>query len=235
MNKLQAPAILATFSPLWWKATLLTFLCIILILGLPKFIKLFQNKIYGWSIGIIMLANIIGENIYNYSQGYWNLQQNLPIQLCSISSILCVVIMFNFKQRLAECVYYWGFAGGLQSILTPEFTVGMEGYNFIGYYISHGGLILVVLYMVMHMDFIPRTKSWLHIFGYTQIIAISAVIINYVVGANYLFLAEKPIVKNPFLIGDWPYYIIILELVAMAHFWVLYQPFAKKNKLVTAA
>jgi hypothetical integral membrane protein (TIGR02206 family) len=234
MGKYHPPAIIETFSPLWWEATLVTLLVIALIVLLPKYIKPLQHKMYGLSIGLIMLANTIGENIYNYVNGYWNLQQNLPIHLCSISSILCVVVMFNYKQRLAECVYYWGLAGGIQSLLTPEFTVGMEGFNFIGYYISHGGLILVVMYMIVHLDFKPRSKSWLHIFGYTQLVALSAVIINYLVGSNYLFLAEKPIVKNPLLIGDWPYYIIVLEFVAVLHFWVLYLPFARKNKTVIA-
>jgi uncharacterized membrane protein YwaF len=84
------------------------------------------------------------------------------------------------------------------------------------------------------LDFKPRSKSWLHIFGYTQLVALSAVIINYLVGSNYLFLSEKPIVKNPLLIGDWPYYIIVLEFVAVLHFWVLYLPFARKNKTVIA-
>jgi uncharacterized membrane protein YwaF len=30
--------------------------------------------------------------------------------------------------------------------------------------------------------------------------------------------------------GDWPYYILVLEAVALIHFWILYLPFAKKNK-----
>lgn len=142
---------------------------------------------------------------------------------------LCLIINKGWQS-----VYYWGLAGGIQSLLTPEFTVGMDGFNFTGYYISHGGLILVVLYMIVHLDFKPRSKSWLTIFGYTQIVALSAVIINYLVGSNYLFLAEKPIVKNPLLIGDWPYYIIVLEFVAIIHFWILYLPFARKNKLAIA-
>ena len=32
-------------------------------------------------------------------------------------------------------------------------------------------------------------------------------------------------IENPFLIGDWPYYIIVLEVVAVLHFWVFYLPF----------
>ena len=234
MGKYHPPAIIETFSPLWWQTTLIVFVAIALIVWLPKFIKPLQHKMYHWAIGIIILLNTILENAYNYINGYWNLQQNLPFHLCSISGILCIILMFNFKQRLAECLYYWGLAGGIQSLLTPEFSVGMEGYNFYGYYIAHGGLILVVLYLIVHFDFKPRAKSWLHIFGYTQILAISATIINYIVGSNYMYLSKKPDVNNPLLMGEWPYYILVLEVVALIHFWILYLPFAKKNKLEIA-
>ena len=90
------------------------------------------------------------------------------------------------------------------------------------------------MYLIVHFDFKPRAKSWLHIFGYTQILAISATLINYLVGSNYMYLSKKPDVDNPLLMGDWPYYILVLELVAIIHFWILYLPFAKSNKLARA-
>jgi uncharacterized membrane protein YwaF len=45
-----------------------------------------------------------------------------------------------------------------------------------------------------------------------------------------MYLSAKPEVENPFLIGEWPYYILVLEAVALLHFWVFYLPYAKKNK-----
>ena len=32
-----------------------------------------------------------------------------------------------------------------------------------------------------------------------------------------MYLAEKPMAENPFLIGEWPWYIIILEAVMILH------------------
>jgi hypothetical integral membrane protein (TIGR02206 family) len=139
-------------------------------------------------------------------------------------------LLINYKQWIAELVYYWGLAGGIQSLLTPEFTIGMGGYNFYSYFINHGGLILVVAYMIVHFEFVPRPKSWLWTLGYTQLLAIGVGIVNYFVHANYMYLSKKPQVKNPFLIGEWPYYIIILEAVALLHFFVFYLPFYWSNK-----
>ena len=106
----------------------------------------------------------------------------------------------------------------------------MEGYNFYAYFIDHGGMLLVITYMIVHLNFVPRPKSWLWVLGYTQIVAIGVGIVNYAVGANYMYLSAKPEVSNPFVIGEWPYYILILEAVAFVHFWIFYLPFAKKNK-----
>ena len=106
----------------------------------------------------------------------------------------------------------------------------MDGYNFYAYFIDHGGLLLVVIYMIVHLNFVPRPKSWLWVLGYTQLVAIGISIVNYSVGANYMYLSAKPEVNNPFVIGEWPYYILIFEAVALVHFWVFYLPFAKKNK-----
>ena len=39
-------------------------------------------------------------------------------------------------------------------------------------------------------------------------------------------LCIKPIAKNPFLIGEWPWYIIGIELAALLHFFIVYLPFA---------
>ena len=81
MGKFHPPAIIETFSPLWWKTTLIVLLLIVLIVWLPKYIKPLQHRMYGWAIGIIILINTVLENIYNYINGYWNLQQNLPFHL----------------------------------------------------------------------------------------------------------------------------------------------------------
>ena len=47
---------------------------------------------------------------------------------------------------------------------------------------------------------------------------------NMLLDANYMYLCQKPIVDNPLVIGEWPYYIIFIELIALINFWLLYQP-----------
>ena len=235
MGKIHAQEIIESFSPFWWQCMITVTIVIVVIVRLPLHWKSIKRRNYDYLIACILIINTIAENIYNYQTGFWNLQQSLPVHLCSITNILCIILLFNYKQWIAELVFYWGLAGGIHSLLTPEFTAGMEGYNFYSYFISHGGLILVVAYIIIHYEFIPRPKSWLWTLGYTQIVVIGVWIINYLVNANYMFLSQKPIVNNPFIIGEWPYYIIILEAVALFHFVIFYLPFYlfQKRKLAS--
>jgi hypothetical integral membrane protein (TIGR02206 family) len=235
MGIYQTPVVIDPFSTIWWQCIIAVAASIVLIVSLPFYWKKLQHKNYAIFIAIILLINTIVEQWYNIHNGFWNLQQSIPGHLCSISNILCIFLLFNYKQWLAECIYYWGLLGGIHAILTPELVMGNKGYNFFSYFISHGGLILVVVYMIKHMNFKPRRKSWLWVLGYTQIIALGVGIFNYAVNANYMFLRERPLVNNPLIIGEWPYYIIVFELMAVLHFGLFYLPFAKKNRLVAVS
>ena len=83
----------------------------------------------------------------------------------------------------------------------------------------------------------PRKGSWWRIFLWSQLLLPIIVCINWVLNANYMYLWIKPIAKNPFLFGEWPWYILGIELVALLHFFIVYLPFAylyngvKINKL----
>jgi len=39
-------------------------------------------------------------------------------------------------------------------------------------------------------------------------------------------------VNNPFIIGEWPWYILILEAVGLLHFLIVYLPFGLKYKKI---
>ena len=41
-----------------------------------------------------------------------------------------------------------------------------------------------------------------------------------------MYLCTKPIVNNPFLMGEWPWYILSIELAGLLHFFIVYLPFA---------
>ena len=62
-------------------------------------------------------------------------------------------------------------------------------------------------------------------FIFTNILVVFVGIINYFLKSNYMFLCAPPDVNNPFLIGEWPYYLLILELIFFIYGYVLLAPF----------
>ena len=71
----------------------------------------------------------------------------------------------------------------------------------------------------------PQTVSWWKVLLWSQILLPVIGLINWILNANYMYLSVKPIVNNPFLMGEWPWYIISIELASLLHFFIVYLPF----------
>ena len=118
--------------------------------------------------------------------------------------------------------------------MTPEFTSGKSGLLFYEYYLSHGGIILSAIYLTWILGMRPRKGSWWKVFLWSQLLLPVIGLINWIVNANYMYLCTKPIVNNPFLIGEWPWYLLNIELMALLHFFIVYLPFVYLNRQAKA-
>jgi len=211
------------FTTLWWTCILLVCLVITLLLLLPKYFSWAKSKNYSKLLAGILLSNLIIENLYAYTTNNWSIQSNLPLHMCGLSGLMSILLLFNFNTRMAHLVYYWGLTGGFYSLLTPEFDQGDQGFFFYSYFIGHGGLILTCAYMIIHHKFRPEANSWLKIFLITQIAAIAIGLFNWATGSNYMYLLTPPTVDNPLIIGNWPWYILVFEVLAIVHFYLFYR------------
>lgn len=113
-------ALMSPFTPIWWKSILTVIGIIVLVCSLPYFWKSLSHKRFAQIIGVLLLLNIIIENVYSWYLGTWTLDNNLPLQLCSISGILSGLMLLNYQYKWAELLYYWGLTGGIHSLLTPR-------------------------------------------------------------------------------------------------------------------
>ncbi|MEY3432397.1 MAG: hypothetical protein RL131_333 [Bacteroidota bacterium] len=215
-----------TFSNEWWKSIIIILVTIAVLTILPKKYTWAQSTYYPKSIALLLLLNLVIENGYAISTGSWNHKQNLPLHLCGFSSLLGIALMFRFNLFWAELFYFFGLTGGIHSLLTPEFDLGKDGFFYYAYFISHGGLILVVAYLVIHQNLTLRKNSWLRAFVAIQILALGVGVFNYITGSNYMYLSTPPIVENPLIVGPWPWYILVFEALALLHFFVFYKAYS---------
>lgn len=215
--------VMEPFTSEWWICISVVLLIISILIALPRHFQWARSKSYPLAIAILMLVNLLIENGYAISLGVWNMQQNLPLHLCGLSGIMGIMLMFRFNHALAQVFYYFGMTGSLHSLLTPEFDLGMQGYFYYGYFISHGGLLLICLYMIFHLDFEPAKGSWLKTFAVIQIFVLVIGTFDFITGSNYMYLSEPPVVDNPLIMGPWPWYILVFEALALIHFFAFYK------------
>ncbi|MBB6454816.1 putative integral membrane protein (TIGR02206 family) [Salirhabdus euzebyi] len=179
-----------------------------------------------WSIIILLILSEISLNIWYVSTGAWNIQETLPLQLCTISLILSVFMLLFKSYKLFEVVYFLGIAGAIQALLTPELFFGFPHYRFFHFFIAHMAIVFASVYMVLIENYRPTVKSIWRAMLALNIIAFFVFIINKIIGSNYMFLAHKP--DNPSLLDylpSFPWYILYLELIALGLFILLYLPF----------
>ena len=220
------------FSSEWWVNNITTLLCVICLLYIANFLhKKNYSKIFAYVVGIILLLRIVWNQWYQYELGQWNAEWSLPIQMCSFSSIFSgsILILHNLKIKkeykllVFEFLLYWSI-GAFYAFLTPVYTTGIEGFIYYDYYVSHGGILFVILYCRLILGYYPRKKSWLKIFLYSQPILLFIHVINILIGgnANYFYTINPPIANNPLIIGRYPTHIILLDIFAGIHFYILY-------------
>ena len=221
--------VMLPFSNEWFLWNSITTFFIILITLVSRNAKPnFKNKL-AIIMGVFIALESILIQYYYLNQGIWTVQDSLPFHLCRLMWFNSIIVILTRNQIAFELLLFVGMIGGMHSMLTPEFTHGTDLVLIFDYFLVHGGLIAVPMYCVFVLGMKPRRRAWFKCFLYLQIFVVAIGLIDYVLGANYMYLAVKPNVDNPFLIGDWPFYIIGLELATLLHAFLVHIPFYFKN------
>ena len=209
----------------------ITFFLILFFLWSARFIELKNKIIFAKTISIITLIITVSNHIIDINNGNWDIYENLPLHLCSISNLIACFIPFIPKnQKLFEFLFYCGFWGGLMAILTAQIN-DYDGslFKYIQYYTSHGTIIFMPLYMFYHLNYKLSKLSWLKLLLILNICMAIIIPINFKIGSNYMYLAEAPNIKNPLVYGDWPFYIINWEFIILILFYITYVIFSKQK------
>ena len=221
--------IIIPLTPLWWKGVVI---CLLTISSVLLFFnrassewKLWFTKFFAYTS---ILVYVVTTVVAIFEQE-WNIQDFLPLHLCTISFFICILVLLTKKQWLYELALLVAMPSGLHSALTPELSMGISNWYLFEYYFVHGSLMLVPLYLTIVLGMRPSIGSWWKTFLRVQIGAVIVFPFNFIFDTNYMFLAAKPLVENPFLIGDWPFYIFFLELFVFLHILLIYTITPKKT------
>ena len=227
--------IIEVFSGEWIRNTVLTILFITTYLFLGKFLGNKNKLIFAKSISVVLIFITITGHTRNIINGYWNPVDNIPLHLCSISNFIACFILFvpkiSKESKFFEFLYYAGIIGAFQAFFTPQIN-NFDGsnYEYIEWYLSHIGIMLLPIYMLKNLGFRLTKFSWLRVVLYLNILLIIVMPINYFIGSNYMYVNGKPEVNNPLIIGEWPIYIFFWEIIIIIFTYTLYVMSTKKLK-----
>jgi hypothetical integral membrane protein (TIGR02206 family) len=153
--------------------------------------------------------------------------QPLPLQLCDVAILLAAAALWTRNRLLVEITYFWGLAGTLQALLTPDLgTQHYPGYPYFQYYIAHGGVVAAALVLVAGMRLHPRPWAVAQVALLTVAYAALVGLVDAVTGADYMYLRSKP--PSPTLLdalGPWPVYVLEAGLIAVVLLAILDAPF----------
>ena len=210
-------------SFLWWKGILSCFLIIsLLILFIRRKSIEFKEKTSTY-FAYLAIIIYVTTNLVSIIAGNWNFKDFLPLHLCNISYFICIFVLIYKKQWMFEWTLLLGMPSALNALITPELIWGSSNWGIFDYYFVHGVLILIPFYLMFTMNFKLRTSSWWKTFLRAQIVFLIVFIINLILDTNYMFLLFKPQVNNPLIIGDWPFYILIVQIIGLLHIVVIYK------------
>jgi len=154
------------------------------------------------------------------------LAQSLPLQLCDVAIFIAAAALWTRNQLLVEVTYFWGIAGTLQALLTPDLPQHFPSYPYWQYYVAHGGVVAAALLLVVGMQIRPRRWAVARVAGLTVAYAAFVFVVDLVTLSDYMYLRTKPSSATLLdVLGPWPVYILSASLIGIALFAILDAPF----------
>lgn len=152
--------------------------------------------------------------------------QPLPLQLCDVAIFIAALALLTRHLLLVEVSYFWGLAGTIQALFTPDLPQHFPSYPYFQYYIAHGGVVAAALVLVAGLRIRPRPWAFVNVAGLTVAYAALVGIVDVLTGADYMYLRSKPLAPTPLdWMGPWPWYILSAGVVALVLFVILDAPF----------
>jgi hypothetical integral membrane protein (TIGR02206 family) len=184
-------------------------------------------------IGGFVSFTIIAFHAYRMCFDTYNFRTDLPLYLCSLMALLIPIFTYYRKYWMFEILVFWIIGGTLQGVITPDITAGFPSFDYFRYWIAHLGLLTIIFYFIFVFKMKPKLRSVFKSILALQVYAAIIMVCNYFLDANYFYLNEKP--KSESLLdylGEWPYYILVGQLIIMPLFLIIYLPFyiADSNK-----
>ena len=217
------PEIINVYSNLWWLGIIISIIISIFIVQLAIRIPPDRRRVLMIFLGIFLLSLELVRHYHLNDLGLWSVSASLPIHLCGIARILAGIMLIKPNKMGFQFLALIGSPGALHALLTPQLNHGRTDFMIFEYYASHTGIILTPIFFAVVLGYRIKDKSWVDAFIILQFLLVFVGLANYILDANYMYLAARPLVKNPMIVGDWPWYILGFEFLGFMHIYMFFK------------
>lgn len=189
-----------------------------------------------WALAVILLATSGLWLATTASQQHFSAATSLPFALCDMAALVAAVALATRNALLVELTYFWGLAGTLQALVTPDLGSSFPSLEFFEYVIGHGAIVCAALFLVVGQRLAPRPRAVLRVSLVT--IAYSAFVggLDAVTGGDYMYLRHPPATRTLLsVLGPWPWYIVSAAGVAIVLFTLLDLPWWRGRRASRAS
>ena len=191
-------------------------------------IQIITGNIFAFSISL----TVVFGSILDIYKPDFNYQEDLPFHLCSFLALIIPLLSVTRRYLFYEIFLFLILAGTLQSLITPT-EYNYLNFPYFRYWFVHGGLVIFVFYATIIYDMRPTLKSVFKSFLGLQLFTAFIIVINYILGSNYFYTNAKPNTSTLLdVFGEWPQYILVVEIILIPFFLLIYLPFYITRKKV---
>ncbi len=194
------------------------------------------------AIVLFLYVHEIVYEVYWFAIGAWTVGNCLLLHMCALALMFMPVLYFSrnglFRQVLFELLFFFGLGGAMQALFTPD--IGMHGFSefkYFNYFLSHGTIVLGLVYAAVVYRFELTWRSWVRIAVGTIGMALAMYGLNqlfrfippYEMG-NYFMMGYPPptgSVIDAFasIFGPAPWYLAGLTGMGLVLLGILYLPY----------
>jgi len=188
------------------------------------------RRLRRWLLVTLLVVVELEWHGWQALHGFWSVRRMLPFHMCSVLTYATMVALAGERRRLYPLLYYFGIAGALQAVLTPDSGFGFPHIRFLNTMVGHGVLVISGVWVVVVEGYRPTWRHAWRCLGALHLYAAFVFVVNRLLGSNYLWIMAKPPSASALdAFPDWPWYLIPLDILVVGVLILMTWPFARRG------
>ena len=200
-----------------WIALGLSLLAIIGVPLIGRCLSLQNRRRAVWALIVFAVVQEIIDYSNRISFRDLNLIQDLPLHLCNYGLVIAAIGLITCNRFCFEFAYFTGTTAVIQALLTPNLDDLKNLTEYVVYFIHHALIIQFAIWNLVVDGILPDRGAVARTLLFIVAMMVPIALVNWLTGANYMYLCERPEVDNPLVFGAWPWYIGSVLIIG----WVL--------------